>query len=157
MGEKIKIVMIDDEEDLCDLVKANLEMSGQYEVTICHKPVEAEAVVKAVMPELILMDVVMPQLKGNELAPKFKADPQTKNIPIVLVSGRGEMVYNKRKEEFRWMPNNLMVSQRGQLPEARGTEALAAAYGVDDYISKPFTMAVLTQVIADVLARTRRG
>src|SRR3989344_683866 len=102
MAEKIKIVMIDDEMDLCMLVKANLESNGNYEVAVTSNPQDAENFVRAQKPDIILLDNVMPVRKGSEIAASLKKSPDTKNIPIVVVSGKGEMVYNKKKNQFQW-------------------------------------------------------
>ena len=157
MSEKKKILMIDDEKDLCELVKLNLQDTGQFEVTTLSNPLDAEKVIAQVMPDLILMDVVMPGRKGNEIVQALKKNDATKKIPIVMVSGKGEMVFNKGKNEFKWLPNNPLAKQRGELPEAKGAEALAQAYGVVDYVAKPFTTELLMEVINDVLKRTGKA
>ena len=157
MADKIKLVMIDDEQDLCAMVKTNLEDTGEFEVLTCSDPKQAEAFVRQHMPSIILMDVVMPGLKGSEIATALKKSPDTKKIPIIIVSGKGEMIFDRKKNEFKWQPNNPLAKQRGQLPDAKGAEALAAAYQVDDYISKPFTTELLLEVIKDVLARYRKA
>lgn len=156
MSDKIKVVMIDDEEDLCFIVKANLEDTGRFEVATVSNPLQAEEVVRREQPEVVLLDVVMPQRKGTEVAAALKKDPALKTIPVIMVSGKGEMVYNKKKDEFRWMPNNPLVSQRGDLPEAKGAEALAQAYGVADYVSKPFTTDLLIEVITEVVNKNKK-
>jgi len=157
MSEKKKILMIDDEQDLCNLVKANLEDTGQFEVTTLSAPQEAEKLVAQVQPDLILMDVVMPGRKGDEIVKALKGNDTTKKIPIIMVSGKGEMVFNKDKNEFKWLPNNPMVKDRGELPEGRSAEALAEAYGVSDYVAKPFTTDLLVDVINDVLKRSAKS
>lgn len=154
MSDKKKILMIDDEKDLCELVKANLEDTGYFEVTTLSNPHDAEKVVAQVVPDLILMDVVMPARKGNEIVQALKKNDATKKIPVIMVSGKGEMVFNKGKNEFKWLPNNPLAKQRGDLPEAKGSEALAEAYGVADYVAKPFTTDLLVEVINEVLKRT---
>ena len=66
------------------------------------------------------------------------------------------MVFNKRKDEFKWTPNADIVKNRGDIPDAKGAEALAEAYGVEDYVAKPFTTDLLIQVITDVLKRVKK-
>ncbi len=156
MADVKKLLMIDDEEDLCFIVKANLEDTGQFEVITLSDPTRAEETVKAQKPDVILLDVVMPQRKGTEVVEALKKDPATKAIPIIMVSGKGEMVYNRKKDEFKWMPNNPLVANRGEMPDAKGAEALAEAYGVADYVSKPFTTDLLLEVINDVLKKTQK-
>jgi len=155
--EKIKVVAIDDEPDLCVLLKAILEETGEFEVVTTFKPLEAEQVVRQAKPQVILLDIVMPGRKGTEIIESLKKDPELRNIPIIVVSGKGEMVFDKGRKEFKWMPNNpVAVKERGKLPQARGAEALAQAYGVADYVSKPFNSELLVQIIKDVLSRQSR-
>jgi two-component system alkaline phosphatase synthesis response regulator PhoP len=156
MGEKIKVVMVDDEPDLCLMVKENLEETGRFEVSTTSKPDEVEKVVGQANPDVILLDVVMPKRKGTDIVVALKKSSATRNIPIIMVSGKGEMVYNKKKDEFKWLPNNSLVKERGQLPEGKGAAALTEAYGVQDYISKPFKTELLVQVIDEVLAKAKK-
>jgi DNA-binding response OmpR family regulator len=156
MAEKTKILMIDDEQDLCFIVKANLEDTGNFAVVTTSNPLEAEDLIKRERPDLIMLDVVMPKRKGSDIVLSLKKDPDLKKIPIILVSGKGEMIYNKKKDEFKWMPNNPMVKDRGALPEAKGAEALAQAYGVDDYIAKPFTTDLLVEIVNETLAKSKK-
>jgi CheY-like chemotaxis protein len=157
MAEKIKILMVDDEQDLCFIVKANLEDTGNFIVVTTSNPLEVEEIVRKEKPNLIMLDVVMPQRKGSEIVASLKKDPEMKQIPIIMVSGKGEMVYNRKKDEFKWMPNNPMAKERGALPEVKGAEALAQAYGVDDYVSKPFTTDLLVEIINENLAKAKKA
>lgn len=157
MPEKIKIVMIDDEADLCLLVKGNLEDTKEFEVVTVSDPTQAEAVCVKEKPHIILLDNVMPQKKGAEIAKILKKNEATKAIPIIMVSGKGEMVYSKKKNTFQWLPNNPMAQGRGQIAEGKDPEALSRAYGVEDYVSKPFMTDLLIQVIKEVLERTREA
>lgn len=156
MPEKIRIVMIDDEEELCQLVKANLEDKGEFQVATSTNPEQAENFIRQQNPDLILLDNIMPKRKGSEIVKTLKKDEATRRIPIIMISGKGEMVYNRKKGEFKWVPNNPVVRDRGPLPDVKGAEALAQAYGVDDYVSKPFTTDILVEVIQDVLKRKRK-
>jgi DNA-binding response OmpR family regulator len=156
MEDKIKILIVDDEKDLTAIVKSNLEFKGGFEVVTSNDPRAAEQLVLQEKPDVILLDVVMPGRKGNEVVSALKKMPEAKNIPIIMVSGRGEMVFNKKKDAFIWMPNTQVVKDRGDLPSAKSAEALTEAYGVDDYVSKPFSTDVLIEVIRDVLQRRKR-
>ena len=157
MGDKIKVAMIDDEQELCLLVKSNLEDTGEFDVVTLNDPQGAEDFIRQENPDLILLDNVMPKRMGSEVAKKLKKDDETKNIPIIMVSGKGEMVYNKKKQDFQLIPNNPTTKDRGKLADVKGSEALASAYGVDDYISKPFATDILVEVIKEVLKSKRRG
>jgi len=155
MPDKKKIVMIDDEEDLCFVVKSNLEDSGEFEVVTTSNPAEAEDIIRREKPDVVLLDVVMPKRPGQEIVAALKKDNELKKVPIIMVSGKGEMIYDKKKSEFKWLPNNPMVQNRPQLPDAKGAEALAEAYGVNDYVSKPFNTDLLIQVINDLLEKLK--
>ncbi len=156
MSEKTKIVMVDDESDLCLLVKGNLEETGEFEVVTTADPAQAENLCRSQLPALILLDNVMPGKKGSDIVKALKKDSVTKDIPIVMVSGKGEMIFSKKKGQFQWQPNNPAALARGEIVEGKDPESLARAYGVDDYISKPFTTEVLVQVIKDVLEKARK-
>ncbi|HOW36404.1 MAG TPA: response regulator [Candidatus Omnitrophota bacterium] len=155
MADKIKILMIDDEPDLCTLVKANLEETGEFEVVTTTQPQEAESLCLRENPNLILLDNIMPSRKGADIAKALKGNADTKNIPIIMVSGKGEMVYSRKKGQFQWLPNNPLAVGRGQISDAKDAEGLAKSYGVDDYVSKPFKTELLIEVIKDVLARRK--
>jgi len=156
MADKIKVAMIDDEMDLCLLVKGNLEETGEFTVVASADPQNAEQFIKQELPDVVLLDNVMPDRMGSEIAKLLKKDETTRRIPIIMVSGKGEMVYNKKKQDFQWIPNNPLAQKRGKLPEVKGSEALAGAYGVDDYISKPFATEVLVDVIKEVLKAKKK-
>ena len=152
-----KVLVIDDEADLCTLIKENLEATGQYSVVTSTNPLEAESLCQKEKPDLLLLDNIMPTRKGTEVAKALKNNPATKGIPIVMISGKGEMVYSKKKGQFQWMPNNPAAKDRGQITEGKDPEILSKAYGVDDYISKPFTTEILVQVIGDVIAKSEKA
>lgn len=155
MSEKTKVVMIDDEEDLCLLVKANLEETGEFEVVTSSNSAGVETLIRETRPDLVLLDVVMPGRKGSDLIADIRKDDAMRGIPIIVVSGKGEMVYDRKTDEFKWKPNAPLVKDRGTLPEGRSAESLASAYHVDDYVSKPFTTELLIEVIGEVLKKRK--
>ncbi|OGX30373.1 MAG: hypothetical protein A2787_04560 [Omnitrophica WOR_2 bacterium RIFCSPHIGHO2_01_FULL_48_9] len=153
----IKILVIDDEPDLCEMLKVNLEKTGEYTVVTSNTAQGGEALVSQHRPDLILLDNVMPGRNGSDLALRLKKkDSEFRKTPIIIVSGKGEMVYQKKNGEFKWLPNSPIVKTRGQLADVKGAEALAQAYGVDDYVAKPFKMEILLEVVQEVLKRTRK-
>jgi len=83
---KKKILIIDDEESFCRLVKLNLEETGKYEVRAETQSVNAIRAVKEFKPDLILLDIVMPNVDGGEISQKLKSDEAFKNIPIVFLT-----------------------------------------------------------------------
>ena len=156
MADKKKIVVIDDDPGLCLMVKETLEATGEFEVATTSNPMEAESAIRQATPDIVLLDIVMPQRKGVDIIAALKKDDNLKKTPIIVVSGKGEMVYDKKKHEFKWTPNSPLVKERGTLPDAKSAEALAQAYGVNDYISKPFTNQILVDVIKELLAKIEK-
>lgn len=154
--DKIKIVMVDDEQDLCLMTKANLEDTGEFSVVTSSDPSKVEDLLRQEQPQVLLLDVVMPARKGPDVIAAVRKDPALKAIPIIIVSGKGEMVFDKHKKDFKWLPNSRLVKERGELPDVKGAEALAEAYGVNDYVAKPFTTELLVEVIKDVLEKERK-
>lgn len=156
MSDKKKVVVIDDEPDLCRMLKKNLEATGEFEVVTTSDPKQAESVISQALPDVVLLDIVMPTLKGTDIVAALKKNDVLKKIPIIVISGKGEMIYHEKKNEFKWEPNNPLAKGHGALPDAKSAEALAQAYGVTDYISKPFTNALLLEVVNDVIAKARK-
>jgi PleD family two-component response regulator len=152
-----KILVVDDEEDLCFYVKRALERTGQYQVHTTSHPEEVFVYCQNEKPNLILLDVVMPNLKGTEIVKVLKDNPETRQILIIVTSGLGEMVYSKNKDEWKWLPNRPIVQDRGEIIKERSSERAAAAYGVDDYIAKPFKPETLVQVVNEVFARSEKN
>ena len=156
MGEKSKILIVDDESDLCLLVKGNLEETKEFDVITCTDPKQVEDLCQKEKPDLLLLDNIMPARKGSDIVKVLKSGEETKNMPIIMISGKGEMVFSKKKGQFQWLPNNPAARSRGEIIEGKDPEELSKAYGVDDYISKPFTTELLIQVIKDVLEKARK-
>ncbi len=153
MADKKKIVMVDDEPDLCLLVKDNLEGTGEFDVITISEPQGALELCRREQPNLILLDIVMPKIKGTDLVRMMRGVAETKKIPIVIISGLGEIVYFRKKGTWRWLPNRPVVLSRGEVIHEKDAERAAAAYKVEGYITKPFTTEGLLEVIRDVLKR----
>lgn len=83
---KIRILVVDDEAGFTNLLKLNLEQTGAYEVREEHRAVRALAAARAFKPDLILLDVVMPEMDGGELAARLTADADLKDTPIVFLT-----------------------------------------------------------------------
>jgi CheY-like chemotaxis protein len=83
---KRKLLIIDDEKDLCFLMKANLEKTGRYEVIFSTKAKEGIDLAKSHRPDLILLDVRMPDMDGAEVAQHLNEDEATKEITIVFLT-----------------------------------------------------------------------
>lgn len=83
---KKKILIIDDEENFTKIVKLNLEETSKYEVRTENKGSFGLAAAKKFNPDLILLDILMPDMEGSEVAFQIKNDEDTKNIPLVFLT-----------------------------------------------------------------------
>ena len=83
---KKRILIIDDESSFTQMMKINLEETGDYEVRTENRAVRGLAAAKAFKPDMILMDVIMPDLSGDIVAARIGEDSELKNTPIVFVT-----------------------------------------------------------------------
>jgi two-component system phosphate regulon response regulator PhoB len=84
--EKKRIMIIDDEAGITRLLKLNLELTSLYEVCAENDPDTALAAARKFRPDLILLDVFMPGITGDELASQFRAVSELKDVPIVFLT-----------------------------------------------------------------------
>ena len=84
--QKKRILIIDDEEGFTHLVKLSLEATGKYEVRIENKGSLGHLAAKQFKPDLILLDLIMPDMGGGEVSYQLKSDEGTKTIPIVFIT-----------------------------------------------------------------------
>jgi two-component system alkaline phosphatase synthesis response regulator PhoP len=121
---KEKVLVVDDEEDLLELLRFNLSKEG-YQVSCAASGGEALKSVRADVPDLILLDLMLPDIDGLEVARRLRNDSDTRNIPIVMLTAKGE-----------------------EADIVTGLEL-----GADDYITKPFSGKVLVARLRAVLRR----
>lgn len=81
-----KILIIDDEENFCKLVKKNLEQTGEFEVYIATNGEDGIRLTKEIKPDLILLDVVMPEMDGADVISLIRNDKDIKDIPVVFLT-----------------------------------------------------------------------
>jgi len=124
MTMNAKILIVDDEKDLLELLSMNLGAEG-FIVTTAENAAGALAAVRTNRPDLILLDIMLPDTSGIKLTGKLKNTPATANIPIILLTA-------KDKE------TDMVVG---------------LSVGADDYITKPFSTSVLVARIEAVLRR----
>lgn len=86
-----KILIVEDEELLYDILKRKLELEG-YEVSIAKNGVEGLEKVKKINPDLILLDIIMPEKGGFEVMEELQQEEDYKNIPIIIISNSGQPV-----------------------------------------------------------------
>ncbi|MFH1772239.1 MAG: response regulator [Candidatus Omnitrophota bacterium] len=84
--DKKKVLVIDDEEDFGAMIKLYLERTGNYEVRIETEGVRGFAVTKEFCPDVILLDIILPDLPGEEIVSQIKADNDIKDTPIIFVT-----------------------------------------------------------------------
>ena len=84
--DRKKILIIDDEEKFTKFVKLNLEQTGKYEVMVENLGARSIAAAKAFKPDLILLDIMMPDMDGSEVASQLKEEESCKNIPVVFLT-----------------------------------------------------------------------
>lgn len=122
--EPARILVVDDEKDTTDLLTFQLEAAG-FKPCVTNVPQKALGMVREFRPDLILLDVMMPDLSGYQICHTLKADRELKSIPVIFLTARGE-------------PDDRI----------RGFET-----GVDDYLPKPFDSRELILRIKAVLKR----
>ena len=84
-----KILTCDDEKHIVRLIQVNLERQG-YEVITAFNGVECLEKVKEDRPDLIVLDVMMPEMTGFEVLETLKSDPETENIPVIMLTARAQ-------------------------------------------------------------------
>ena len=119
-----RILIVEDEPAIAELVALNLRHSG-YDTQVVGSSADAEAAVREALPDLVVLDWMLPGETGVALARRWRADARTRNLPVVMLTAR---------------------SQESDL--VQGLEA-----GADDYLAKPFSNAELMARIRAVLRR----
>ena len=121
---KEKILIVDDEEDILELLRFNLLREG-YNVSCAASGEEALRLAQSEIPDLLVQDLMLPGIDGLEVTKILKNDSRTKDIPIVMLTAKGE-----------------------EADIVTGLEL-----GADDYITKPFSPRVLVARVRAVLRR----
>ena len=115
---KKKILVVDDEASLTRLIKANLERTGKYEVMTENQGGNAIACAKQFKPDLIFLDVMMPDMDGDEIATSIEEDPHLSGTPYVFLTAI------VRREETE--PTGSMIGGHLFLAKPVKTEQLIA-------------------------------
>jgi two-component system, OmpR family, alkaline phosphatase synthesis response regulator PhoP len=118
------VLVVDDEPDILELVKYNLDKEG-YQVTVVATGEDALAATRTKMPDIVILDLMLPGVDGLEVCRRLRGDPKTRNIPIVMLTAKGD-----------------------EADVVTGLEL-----GASDYVTKPFSPRVLTARIRAVLRR----
>lgn len=84
--QKVKILIIDDEQEICEFSKLVLEKTDRFEVRFSTVAVKGIDMAKSYKPDLILLDLVLPDIDGSEVAERLLQDSETKNIPVAFLT-----------------------------------------------------------------------
>jgi CheY-like chemotaxis protein len=111
----IRILLIDDEAAFTRMVKLNMEATGKYAVRTVNESRQARMIAREFQPDIILLDIVMPEADGGDVAIQLRGDPMLKDIPIIFVSAMvsrkesGTGLYNSGGEHFLAKPIEVKV------------------------------------------------
>lgn len=84
------LLYVDDDENLRSLVEISLEVIGNYTVTLARSGAEALETLKKISPDIILLDLIMPDMSGIEVLKNIKNQKMFKKIPIILMTGQSD-------------------------------------------------------------------
>ncbi len=124
MAERKHILIVDDEKDLVELLSYNLKKAG-FETVSASTGRQALQSIAARVPDLVLLDVMLPELSGTEVASRIRTNPATAGVPIIMLTAKSEDV----------------------------DQIVGLTVGADDYITKPFSVKVLMARIEALLRR----
>ena len=119
-----RVLVVDDERDLTELITLNLQRNG-YDALAAYDGHAAIKTARDEMPDVIVLDVMMPGVDGNEVTRQLKADPKTSGIPIIMLTAKSE-------------ETDVIVGLK---------------LGADDYVTKPFSMKILLARIESLTRR----
>ena len=122
-----KILIVEDEKDIRDLIGHHLKKAG-YEISAASDGQEAFRKIQSALPDLVILDLMMPELDGKELTKLLKARSETKEIPIIMLTAKSEEV----------------------------DRIIGFELGADDYMAKPFSPRELVLRVNAVLKRTEK-
>ena len=118
------VLVVEDESAIAELISLNLRHAG-FDVTLAATADQAQAVVDGVLPDLVLLDWMLPGQSGLALAKRWRADARTKEMPVIMLTARNE-----------------------EVDKIAGLDA-----GADDYLTKPFSTKELMARIRALLRR----
>ena len=123
-----RVLVVEDERDVAELLRYNLAKEG-FDVLMAPHGAEALRVAREQQPDVILLDIMVPQLNGWEVCRRLKEDLETREIPIIMVTGRAE----------------------------EGDKVLGFELGADDYVTKPFSPRELVARVRAVTRRAKQA
>ena len=126
--DDVKVLLVDDDPVILKLLQVNFEMEG-YTVLMANDGVEGVEMARALRPDIVLCDIMMPRMDGLEVTRTLKADEATRSIPIILLSAR---------------------AQAFDIQEGR-------SMGADDYVTKPFDPLELLERVKELVEAHSAG
>lgn len=120
-----KILVVDDEEHIQELIKFNLEKNG-YKVSCANNGIDAIKLAKEQLPQLMLLDLMLPGMDGLDVCKEIRKDSSMSNMPIIMITAKGEEI----------------------------DKIIGLELGADDYITKPFSVRELVARIKAILRRS---
>jgi excisionase family DNA binding protein len=120
---KRKVLLVDDDEELVELISDVLERDGRFEVRTVNNGFDAGMMVKEYHPDLIVLDVMLPDINGKEVCQRVRTDKTTDEVKIICISG---MVEEDKVGELK-------------------------AAGADDFLHKPFEVERLVERMCELL------
>jgi DNA-binding response OmpR family regulator len=126
MAHKKRILLIEDEEDIAALIKLQADISG-YKLYVETDGINGFRAIERERPDLVILDIMLPGENGLDVCRKMKGSPELRNIPVIILSAKGEEL-------------DIM---------------LGLELGADDYVSKPFSPKILFSRVKAVLRRER--
>ncbi len=128
MTHKKRILLIEDEEDIAALIKLQAELSG-YKMHVEVDGLNGYRAIEREKPDLVILDIMLPGQNGFDICRKMKSNPDLKNIPVIVLSAKGDEI----------------------------DVILGLELGADDYVAKPFSPKVLFSRIKAVLRRGKEA
>ena len=128
MADRKHILVVDDERDLLEVVVYNLNRAG-YETSVATTGRDALDRINADPPDLVLLDLMLPEMSGTEVATRVRTNPVTAGVPIIMLTAKAEEV----------------------------DQIVGLKVGADDYVTKPFSPKVLLARVEAVLRRTGKA
>lgn len=125
---RTRILIIEDERDLTDVLSYNLQREG-YETLVAHDGKEGLRKAQTVLPDMILLDLMLPGVSGQEVCRELRSGERTRDIPIIILSAKAEET----------------------------DQVVGFSIGADDYVTKPFSVKVLLQRIKALQRRFEGG
>jgi two-component system phosphate regulon response regulator PhoB len=125
---RTRILLIEDERDLTEVLTYNLQREG-YETLVAHDGQEGLRKAQSLLPDLIILDIMLPVMSGLDVCRELRAGDRTRDIPIIILTAKAEET----------------------------DQVVGFSLGADDYVTKPFSVKVLLQRIKALQRRVEGG